>query len=190
MLEKVKNTLIASSVLYLVLGVIMLIFPGLVSDSICYLLALLFVFFGVAGVVTYFKTEVKTPYTSSTLILGILLGAFGLYIFLNPRVFASFIPLIIGIFLIADAISKLSISFDLKKIGYQGWWHMVIIAFAILCGGMFLSFNPFKAIELSIMIIGGILIFDSLTNIFTIYSYSKAKKTGAKIIMDAEIVKK
>jgi len=190
MLEKMRNTLIASSILYLILGVVMLLFPGLVSDSICYLLALMFLFFGVAGVVMYFKTEIKTPFTSSTLVLGILLGAFGLYIFLNPRVFASFIPLIVGIFLITDAISKLSASLDLKKINYSGWWHMLIVAFLILGCGMFLAFNPFKAIELSIMVIGGVLIVDALSNLFTIYSYSKAEKVSSKIVMDAEIVTK
>lgn len=190
MIEKMKNTLIVTSILYFILGIVMLIFPGLVSDSICYLLALMFLFFGVAGVVMYFKTEIRTPFTSSTLVLAILLGAFGLYIFLNPRVFASIIPLIVGIFLIADAISKLSVSLDLKKINYSGWWHMLIVAFMVLCCGIFLCFNPFKAIELSIMVIGGVLMVDSLSNIFTIYSYSKAEKTASKIVMDAEIVQK
>lgn len=190
MLKKMKGALIAGSVINFILGVTMLIFPDIVSDSICYLLAFVFLFFGVAGVVMYFKTEVKTPFTSSTLVLAILLGAFGLYIFLNPRVFASLIPLTAGIFLIADSMSKLSASFDLKKYGYFGWWHMLIVAFIILCCGVFLAFNSFKAIELSIMIIGGILIVDAISNAFTVYSYSNAEKSVGKVVMDAEIVEK
>lgn len=173
MFNKLKNTLVATSLLCLILGVFMLLFPSAVSDFICYLVAFMFLFFGVAGVVMYIKTEVKTPYTSSTLILAIIFGALGIYIFVNPKVFASFIPLVIGIFLIADSISKLSAAFDLRKYGYPNWWNMLIVAFIILVFGLILAFNPFEVITISIMMIGFILIVDAISNIFTIYSYSK-----------------
>lgn len=174
MFEKMKNTLIATSIFYFVLGVVMLLFPQQVSDSICYLVALMFLFVGLAGIVMYFKTEVKTPYTNTVLVMSIMLGAFGIYILLNPRSFASFIPLVIGVFLIADSISKLSAAFELKKYKYNNWWQMLIISFLVFGCGLLLVFNPFETIVISIMVIGSILIVDSLTNIFTIYSYSKS----------------
>ena len=173
MLKKIKSTLIATSICYLFIGVLMLLFPSLVSDFMCYLVAIMFLFFGVAGITMYFKSEIKTPYSSSILVLAIILGAFGIYILLNPKAFASFIPLVIGIFLIADSISKLSAAFDLKKYEYGNWWHMLIIAFVILVAGLILVFNPFEVITVSIMVIGSILIVDAISNLFTIYSYSK-----------------
>ena len=78
MVKKLKNTLIATSICYLFIGVFMLLFPVVVSDFICYLVLFMFLFFGVAGIVMYTKTEIKTPYTSSTLVLAIVLGAFGI----------------------------------------------------------------------------------------------------------------
>ena len=186
MFEKLRNTLIATAILYLIVGVIMLIFPDNVSDFICYLVSLFFMFFGVAATVMYMKSDIKTPFTNSTLVLGILLGAFGIYIFLNPRSFASFIPLVIGVFLIADSISKLSAAFDLKKFGYIGWWHMLIVSFIILGCGLLLVFNPFEAAQFSIMVVGIILIVDSISNIFTIYSYSKVKSDN-KVIGEIEV---
>jgi uncharacterized membrane protein HdeD (DUF308 family) len=51
---------------------------------------------------------------------------------------------------------------------------MLIISFLILGCGLLLVFNPFGAVSLTIMVIGSILIVDSITNIYTIYSYSKA----------------
>lgn len=173
MISKLRNTLVATSILYLIVGIFMLFFPALVSDFMCYLVAISFLFFGIAGTVMYFKSEVKTPYNSSTLVLSFIIGVLGLYIFLNPKNFASFIPLVIGMFLIADSISKLSMAFDLKKNNYINWWHMLIISFIILIFGLILVFNPFEVITASIMAIGMILIIDALTNIFTIYSYSK-----------------
>lgn len=173
MFKRLKCTLTATSIVYLIIGIIMLLFPAAVSDFICYLVALVFLFFGIAGIVMYTKAELKTPYTSSTLLLAIVLGAFGVYIFLNPKTFASFIPLMIGLFLVADSISKLSFSFDLKKYGYENWWHIIIVSFIILTSGLIIVFNPFEAVTASIMVIGSILIVDAISNIFTIYSYSK-----------------
>lgn len=188
MIKKVKNSLIVTSVVFFIIGVIMIIFPEKVSDFTCYLIASMFIFIGVSGIVMYAKTQPKTPYISSTLILAILLGAFGLYIFLNPRSFISFIPLVFGIFLVADSISKLSAAIDLKKMNYSGWWHMLISAFIVLGLGLLIIVNPFKAISLSIMIIGIILIYDSLANIFTVYSYSNAVKKVEKKVIEADSI--
>lgn len=174
MIGKLRNTLIATSILYFVFGVFMLLFPEVVSDFICYLVALMFIFFGIAAIVLYIRSEVKTPYTSTILVIGIILGSLGVYVLMDPRSFASLIPLIIGVFMIADSISKMSAALDLRKSGYYNWWHMIIISFVILCCGLLLVFNPFEIISLSIMVIGAVLIVDSITNIYTIYSYSKA----------------
>ena len=176
MFEKIRNTLIATSVLYLLFGIIMLFFPTMVITSVCYLVGIMFLFVGVSGIVMYMKTEINTLITNFTLIMSIIFGAFGIYVLLNPESFASFLPLVMGIFLLVDSISKLSMAFDLKKAQYNNWWQMLIVAFILLGCGLLLVFNPFEALTVSVQIIGAILIVDSISNIFTIYSYSKIEK--------------
>ena len=173
MFEKIRNTLIATSVLYLMFGIIMLFFPDMIIKSVCYLVGIMFLFVGVSGVVMYVKTDVKTAFTSFTLVMSIIFGAFGIYVLLNPEAFALFLPLVVGIFLLVDSVSKLSMAFDLKKFEYKNWWQMMIVAFVILACGIFLLTNPFAVVKVSIMVIGAILIALSISNIFTIYSYSK-----------------
>ena len=176
MFEKIRNTLIATSGLYLIFGIIMLFFPDMIIKSVCYLVGIMFLFVGVSGVVMYVKTDVKTAFASFTLVTSIIFGAFGIYVLLNPEAFASFLPLVVGIFLLVDSVSKLSMAFDLKKVEYKNWWHMLVVAFIILGCGLLLVFNPFEALSISVQIIGAILIVDSISNIFTIYSYSKIEK--------------
>ena len=176
MFEKIRNTLIATSVLYLLFGIVMLFFPGLVITSVCYLVGIMFLFVGLSGIVMYMKTEIKTAFTSFTLVMSIIFGAFGVYVLLNPEAFESFLPLVMGIFLLVDSVSKLSMAFDLKKFEYQNWWQMLIVAFILLGCGLLLVFNPFEALAVSVQIIGAILIVDAVSNIFTIYSYSKIDK--------------
>lgn len=176
MFEKIRNTLIATSILYLVFGIIMLFFPDMVIRSVCYLVGIMFLFVGVSGVVMYVKTDIKTAFTSFTLVMSIIFGAFGVYVLLNPETFASFLPLVVGIFLLVDSVSKLSMAFDLKKYEYNNWWQMLIVAFIILGCGLLLVFNPFEVLAVSVQIIGAILVVDAISNIFTIYSYSKLEK--------------
>lgn len=173
MFEKIRNTLIATSILYLLFGIVMLFFPGLVITSVCYLVGIMFLFVGISGIVMYMKTEMKTAFTSFTLVMSIVFGAFGVYVILNPEAFASFLPLVMGVFLLVDSVSKLSMAFDLKKFEYQNWWQMLLVAFILLGCGLLLVFNPFEALAVSVQIIGAILIVDAASNIFTIYSYSK-----------------
>ena len=60
----------------------------------------------------------------------------------------------------------------------------------ILGLGVLLLFNPFKAVELTIMIIGSILIVDAITNIFTIYSFSTVEKNMTNPGLIGDIVVK
>ena len=184
MFEKIRNTLVATSVLYLVFGIIMLFFPTMVITSVCYLVGIMFLFVGVSGIVMYMKTELKTMFTSFTLVMSIIFGAFGIYVLLNPESFASFLPLVMGIFLLVDSVSKLSMAFDLKKFEYKNWWQMLIVAFILLGCGLLLVFNPFEALEVSVQIIGAILVVDAGSNIFTIYSYSKVTSFKEDKVID------
>ena len=50
---------------------------------------------------------------------------------------------------------------------------MLIVSLVVLIFGLILVFNPFGVITVTIRIIGIMLIIDALSNIFTIYTYSK-----------------
>ena len=85
MFEKIRNTLIATSVLYLICGIIMLFFPKNVITFACYLVGIIFIFVALSGIVMYLKTEIKTAFNSFTLVMSIIFGAFGVYVLLNPE---------------------------------------------------------------------------------------------------------
>ena len=176
MFEKIRNTMIATAILYLIFGLVMLFLPDMVIKSICFLVGIIFLFVGLSGVIMYLKTDIKTAFTSFTLVISIIFGAFGIYVFLNSEAFASFLPLIVGIFLLVDSVSKLSMAFDLKKYEYKNWWQMLVVAFLILGCGLICVLRPLEVTVVGVQIIGAILIVDSISNIFTIYSYFKAYK--------------
>lgn len=175
LLNKIRNTLALTAVVYVVLGLVMLLIPVAVSDFICYIIGSLFLVIGIAGIFSYIKTRGTGFGSNVTLVISIIFAALGVYILCNPVSFASFIPLVVGIMLIVDSVNKFQSAFELKKLNYKDWWQMLIVGLVIVILGGVLIFNPFKTVELFIRVIGALLIFDGLSNLFTIYSYSKVK---------------
>ncbi len=175
MLQKLRNTLITTAVVYIALGLVMLLIPTVVSDFICYIIGALFLVIGIAGIVSYIKTRGTGFGGSAILVVSIIFAALGVYILCNPVAFATFIPLVVGIMLLVDSVNKFQTTLELKKVGYKNWWQMLIVAFIIVALALILMFNPFESVAMFIRIIGALLIFDGLSNIFTIYSYSKVK---------------
>jgi len=176
LMKDLRNTLTGAAILYIVFGLVMLLIPVAVSSFICYLIASLFLVIGILGVFSYIKNRGLGFGSSIILIFSILFLALGIFILFNPVSFVSFIPLVVGIMLIIDSINKFQTTFDLKTRGYKNWWHMLFVSLIIVILGLFLIFNPFKSIELFIRIIGALLIFDGLSNLFALYSYSKIKR--------------
>jgi len=176
LIKETRNTLTMAAILYIVFGLVMLLIPVVVSSFICYLIASLFLVIGFMGIYSHLKRKGMGFGSSAILIFSILFLALGIFILFNPVSFVSFIPLVVGIMLIIDSVNKFQTSFDLKRNGYKKWWYMLLVSLTILLLGLLLIFNPFKSIELFIRIIGALLIFDGLSNLFALYSYSKIKR--------------
>ena len=47
-LKRIKNMLAVNAILYTILGIVMIITPGFVSDFICYLIGVLILVFGIS----------------------------------------------------------------------------------------------------------------------------------------------
>ena len=68
MFEKIRNTLIATSVLYLLFGIIMLFFPTMVITSVCYLVGIMFLFVASAGMIVTVNVYVSSTFSMSSVL--------------------------------------------------------------------------------------------------------------------------
>lgn len=175
MITSLRKNLTMVAILYIVFGLVMLIAPVLVSDFICYIIGALFLVLGLSGIISYIGSKGMKMFSSFALIISILFGGLGIYIICNPAAFASFIPLVVGIMLIIDSINKFQFSFELKRNNYKHWWYLLLATLFLVLLGFMLIMNPFKSVEIFISIIGALLIFDGLSNLFTLYSFAKIK---------------
>jgi uncharacterized membrane protein HdeD (DUF308 family) len=181
-LKNMRKTLITSAAFYIVLGIIMIIFPAFINDFFSTIVGVLILLFGVSQLAIYTSKSGYGGMVKITLGLGVIGTLAGVYILLNPKFITSIIPLISGLIIIINALNKVKQSAELKASNYDKWWYTLVSALVLLTLGFILMANPFAAVEVIIRTLGIILIVEGIYDIVTVASYSSEVNRVVKTI--------
>jgi len=181
-LKNMRKALITSATVYIILGIIMLVFPEFINDFFSTIVGVLILLFGVSQLAIYSSKNSYGGLVKITLGLGIIATLAGIYILLNPKFITSMIPLISGLIIIVNALNKVKQSAELKSSNYNKWWYTLISAIVLLALGFILIANPFAAVEAIIRTLGIILIVEGIYDIITVASYSREVNRVVKTI--------
>lgn len=181
-LKNMRKALITSAAVYIILGIIMIIFPAFINDFFSTIVGVLILLFGISQLVIYSSKSSYGGLIKITLGLGIIGTMAGIYILLNPKFITSIIPLISGLIIIINALNKVKQATELKEANYDKWWYTLISAIVLLALGFILIANPFAAVEVIIRTLGIILIVDGLYDIVTVASYSGEVRRVVKTV--------
>ena len=80
MLKEMKWNMLLSAALYMVLGLIMLIFPATTAHTICYLLAGIAIVIGLVNLVVYFTRSITHNYYRNDFVTGLMLMILGFFV--------------------------------------------------------------------------------------------------------------
>ena len=187
-LKKFKASSYAVSIIYIIVGLIMLLNPSFVSDAVNYVIGALITIYGIIYSVSLYQKWDMEIYGKFDFLAGVMCISFGLFLIFNPDRLVALIPFCTGIIILMDAIRFIVNSFRLKKVGYGSW----IINFVI--GLIFLGFSIFiiiKAKDISLLLlrfIGAFLIIDALLDFFTEVRFRKMEKKAKKYeVIEAQI---
>lgn len=162
---------LASSIVLLVLGILLVIVPGGIVTTIIRVFGFVILGLGVLSILN----SVKTKSQNSDLIYGILIGILGLVFISNPGVIASIIPFVLGVWIIVKSLFKLQLVASLKRSNSPEYIKPLVVNIITLIIGLVLIFNPFKGAEALIRIIGGFMIVYALLDILD-YGFTRPKK--------------
>ncbi len=187
-LKKFKTSTYAVSIIYIIVGLIMLLNPSFISDAVNYVIGILVIIYGVIYSISLYQKRDIEMYGKFDFLAGIICISFGLFLILNPDTLGSLIPFCAGVIILMDAIRFIINSIRLKKIGYKSWIINLII------GLVFLGFSIaiiVKAKEISFLLIrfiGAFLIIDALLDFFTELRFRKVEKKVEKYeVIEAQI---
>ena len=187
-LKQIKIDHVVQALIVIIIGIVLIVWaPALIPIMAKILAALLFLI-GAVFVTSYFFKKERGFIDSGQFAVGILIAAVGVWIFINPGTFTDFIPKIFGVFIILSGIRNLSQTLALIRSNYGLWWLSLILALITLGLGGFLLFRATEAKELFVRIIGGFLLFDGVSNLWTISRVSKYARKVQQAARDAEAV--
>lgn len=191
-LKKMKTNVVASSVLCVVLGLVLLLWPGLSIKIVCTAVGAVLILSGGIRIVEYFILRDGSMYSQVNLIFGIVLAAVGIWIALSPEKVLALIPIIMGVIIVLHGLHNIRQAVMLCQDKYDKWWVALILGILTVGFGVLLICRPFEAIDTMVMLIGIFLIYDGLSNIWIVSRISKAAKILKQEIeaVEVEIVDK
>ncbi len=130
------------SAIFALLGIILIWKPEETIKVISYILGGIFIVIGIARVIGYIYARGKSDFYNFDIIFGILAIILGIVTIIYSNMIATFLNLIVGVWIIYSALVRLNVSIKLKnKVNNRAWIYTLVLAIIMLVCGLYVIFN-------------------------------------------------
>lgn len=165
-IKQLKINFWLSSVISVLLGLFFIIWPTQVQGIIAVVLGIVLLVLGIVWVVTFIKAPAWTFGNAFLLFSGAVFIAVGIWMIVNPLFFNKIIMSIIGILVAINGVMAMGQAFSLKSVKYNKWWLSLIFAVATIILAILVICYPIVFGDLAVQIVGGILIYNGVSDIW------------------------
>lgn len=183
-LQDLKHNYFINAVIMVVLGLILIIWPTLLGNILCYLLGGALILMGIFQVIGFVRGERIGLYNKFTVIMGIILILLGIWVCANPHVIQSIIPVIVGIIMLIHGLMDIQYALDIKHSGASKWWIALIAAILTFGIGVFFVLKPFAIYEVSMILMGIAMLYDGGSDLALLFFAHLAQKDTDRRIRD------
>ena len=176
--SKVANSIIISSIVALIVGIIMIMFPDVSIKTMGIVAAVYIIIQGVA--LLYVDTLASKFYLPfDGFFSGIVSIIIGIILLFRPAVVPVVFTIGLGIWIIITSINYIRVAIKIRKTKLP-WIVILVLGILDLLAGLLMIFNPFEA-TLSIVLFAGIMIIvHSVINIIDVIIIKKDIKEISK----------
>lgn len=160
------------TIIYLILGIILLIHPMAVGKAVCYIMGIVALCYGAWRIYAYWKVREMAGFFQIDLITGVVLVVLGLTALCRPSLLISILPAIIGLIILMDGLVTVNKAVNLRKLDYR-WKYLLFSGLAIMILGLILVVNPFGSAMLMMRFLGITLIFDAACELWWYFRLKK-----------------
>lgn len=165
MLRYVKSGMMLLSIAYIVIGMMLLIMPQTSLLWIYYAFGAVVLITGIVCLIQYARIR-GTGFTAPFMLVGgVITAGLGIFTLAKPQVVASFLPIVFGIFIVVDGLSRIGSAIDLAKRKGQKWWVLLLLSIVSVALGILLVLHPFGAAVSVVMVCGILLIVEGAMNL-------------------------
>ena len=187
MKEKIKGLrlhITVSAVISIIIGALLVAYPTQTTEMISRVISVIIVLAGLAIIGS-------SVFENSKNVMGIIVGAvlsiLGVWMFTSPEnnILLNIIPIAIGVILVVHGVQYLSMGFEVLRTKKGGSLFLFIGAVVNIVLGLVCIAMAFNVITTIVWIIGVMLIYDGVTDIFFVH---KVRKVTSEAIIDSTIV--
>lgn len=181
-IKGLKVNYTASAAACVVLGLVLLIWPGTTTQIVCMMLGTVLLIYGVVQIMLYMISRERSIISQGMMLLGIVVAVIGVWILVRPEMIIMAVPVIVGILIAIHGIHNISQAITLKQEGYENWWVACLLGVLATVLGAVLVYNPFTVMNTIVRLIGIFLIYDGLSDMWIISRVFKVKREKDKIV--------
>lgn len=183
-MKRIKALYITISVLSLLAGIALVIWPGASVITICYVVGSAAILVGAVRLAGYFSKDSYNLNFQFDFAMGLVFLILGTVLIFHPGDTVAVLHFSVGILVLVDSVFKLQTALDAKHFGLKKWWVMLLCA--LLCAGLglVLVILPFRTAEILVRVTGAALAVNSGENILTAGYTVKSKKRVVPIMVE------
>ena len=183
-MKRIKALYITISILSLLAGIALVIWPGASVITICYVVGSAAILVGAVRLAGYFSKDSYNLNFQFDFAMGLVFLIFGTVLIFHPGDTVAVLHFSVGILVLVDSVFKLQTALDAKHFGLKKWWVMLLCA--LLCAGLglVLVILPFRTAEILVKVTGAALAVNSGENILTAGYTVKSKKRVVPIMVE------
>lgn len=133
-MKRIKALYITISILSLLAGIALVIWPGASVITICYVVGSTAILVGTVRLAGYFSKDSYNLNFQFDFAMGLMFLILGTVLIFHPGDTVAVLHFSVGILVLVDSVFKLQTALDAKHFGLKKWWVMLLCA--LLCAGL------------------------------------------------------
>ena len=150
---------VVESIATIVLGLFLVIWPNEVIRAVAYVVGAFFIIKGAYQIINYFLVNGQNDFFNNNLLGGVISLLIGITLLIIGEEIANVFRIVIGIYLIYDALVRITTAIKLHAASIAAWKYVLILALMMLVVGVFVAFYSGAVATLIgwMMILAGII---------------------------------
>ena len=183
-MKRIKALYITISILSLLAGIALVIWPGASVITICYVVGSAAILVGAVRLAGYFSKDSYNLNFQFDFAMGLVFLILGTVLIFHPGDTVAVLHFSVGILVLVDSVFKLQTALDAKHFGLKKWWVMLLCALFCAGLGLVLVILSFRTAEILVRVTGAALAVNSGENILTAGYTVKSKKRVVPIMVE------
>jgi len=140
-LKKTGWVSILESIIFAILGIILVYRPVGTVKMITWILGTIFIVIGIFKIITYFISKGKNDFFNYDLVYGLMAIVIGIIAMVYMNIIGTIFRIIIGVWIIYTSFVRINSAIQIKRLGSKAWVYGLILAIVMFMCGLYVIAN-------------------------------------------------